>query len=132
MSGPITIPKIPGTGIERFVGFKFPDGTYRIDPDKHALWLKSVDGTASPDNLAHPVFHFIAAHAGMGYTFEQFMQLLEAPLEAGALFGEEDLQIYRPLRIGESVKVIASIVKAKSRNGAKGGSVGVQIPSAAK
>ena len=108
-------------GIERFVGFRFPDGKYTVDPELHEMYLKAVDAVPSPAGNAHPLFGFLAAHCGMGYTFPQFMELIEAPLDAGALFGQEDLQLHRPLRIGETVTVKASIVQARSTTGAQTG-----------
>lgn len=109
-------------GIERFQGYKLPGGVFTVEPDKHALFLEAVEAEPSPIGHAHPMFSFIAAHNGMGLTFPQFMELLEAPLDAGALFGQEDLNIMRPLRIGETVAVRGSIVEARSTKGAKAGS----------
>lgn len=110
------------SGIERFLGYRLPGGSFTVEPEKHALFLKAVDGVPSPTGNAHPMFAFIAAHNGMGLSFPQFMELLEAPLDAGALFGQEDLQLLRPLRIGETVSVRGSIVEARSTRGAKAGS----------
>lgn len=115
-----TSPRAPG--IERFLGHVLPGGSFTVDPGKHALFLEAVDAKPSPSGNAHPMFSFIAAHNGMGLTFPQFMELLEAPLDAGALFGQEDLVIIRPLRIGETVSVRGSIVEARSTKGAKAGS----------
>ena len=115
-------PVPPGTGIERFRGYPLPGGAFTVEPDKHALFLKAVDAVASPSGNAHPMFAFFAAHNGMGLTFPQFMELIEAPLDAGALFGQEDLQIRRPLRIGETVTVRGTISEAESKRGSKAGS----------
>jgi acyl dehydratase len=109
-------------GIERFEGHALPGGTYTVDPSKHALFLEAVAAEPSPAGNAHPMFCFIAAHNGMGLTFPQFMDLLEAPLDAGALFGQEDLHIVRPLKIGETVSVRGTIVEAVTKHGAKTGS----------
>ena len=109
-------------GIERFLGCTLPGGTFTVEPDKHALFLEAVDAEPSPSGNAHPMFAFFAAHNGMGFTFPQFMQFLEAPLDVGALFGQEDLQLLRPLRIGETVSVRGSIVEARNTSGAKTGS----------
>lgn len=109
------------SGIEKFIGYRFPGGTYTIDPGKHALFLKAVDGIPSQDGRAHPIMHFIATHAGKGMTFDKMMEMIGAPLEAGALFGQEDLQIFRPLRIGETVEVRGGIIDAASKTGAKTG-----------
>ncbi len=109
------------SGIERFLGYQLPGGSYTVDPDKHAQFLDAVDAEPSPSGNAHPMFGFLAAHCGMGLTFPQFMVLLEAPLDAGALFGQEDLQLRRPLRIGETVSVRGSIVEARSTRGSKAG-----------
>ncbi|RYY06553.1 MAG: hypothetical protein EON55_23080 [Alphaproteobacteria bacterium] len=110
-----------GSGIESFVGHRFPGGRYTIDPAKHALFLKAVDGIPSADGRAHPIMHFIATHAGKGTTFAQLMELIGAPLDAGALFGQEDLEIFRPLKVGETVEVRGAIVDARSKSGAKTG-----------
>jgi hypothetical protein len=108
--------------ITRFIGHEFPTRDYTIDPAKHALFLEAVDGIPSAEGRAHPIMHFIATHAGKGMTFEQLMQLIEAPLDAGALFGQEDLEILRPLYVGETVTVRGGIVDAKSKFGSKTGS----------
>lgn len=109
------------SGIARFIGHRFPDGSYTIEPARHALFLKAVDGIPSKDDRAHPIMHFIATHAGKGTSFPQLMELIGAPLDAGALFGQEDLEIFRPLRIGETVAVKGGIVDAKEKSGAKTG-----------
>lgn len=110
-----------GSGIEQFIGYQFPGGSYTIDPAKHALFLKAVDGIPSADGRAHPILHFIATHAGKGMTFDKLMELIGAPLDAGALFGQEDLEILRPLYVGETVTVRGGIADAKSKTGAKTG-----------
>lgn len=110
-----------GSGIETYIGYTFPGGTYTIDPAKHTLFLKAVDGIPSADGRAHPILHFIATHAGKGMTFDGLMAMIGAPLDAGALFGQEDLEILRPLRIGETVTVRGRIVDARSKSGAKTG-----------
>lgn len=109
------------SGIEKYIGYSFPGGTYTIDPAKHALFLKAVDGVPSKDGRAHPILHFIATHAGKGMTFDGLMELIGAPLDAGALFGQEDLEILRPLHVGETVQVRGSIVDARSKTGARTG-----------
>jgi hypothetical protein len=108
-------------GIERFIGTEFPESRYTIDPAKHALFLKAVDGIPSAEGRAHPIMHFIATHAGKSVSFAQLMVLIDAPIDAGALFGQEDLEIFRPLRVGETVTVRGGIVDAKSKSGAKTG-----------
>jgi acyl dehydratase len=112
---------VSAAGIERFIGYRFPGGTYTVAPDKHALFLDAVDGIASGRDCAHPVMHFIATHAGKGMTFEKLMDLIGAPLDAGALFGQEDLEIFRPVRVGETVAVRGGIVDAQTKTGAKTG-----------
>jgi len=109
------------TGVERFVGYRFPGGSYTIAPDKHALFLQAVDGIPSVHGNAHPVMHFIATHAGKGMAFDALVALLDLPLDGGALFGQEDLQIFRPVRIGETVTVRGGIVEARAKTGSKTG-----------
>ena len=108
--------------ITRFIGHRFPDGRYTVDPGKHALFLRAVDGLPSAAGRAHPIMHFIATHAGKGMTFAELMTLVGAPLDAGALFGEEDLEIIRPLAVGETVTVRGGIVGAARKSGAQTGS----------
>ncbi len=108
--------------IERFIGYRFPGGTYTIDSGKHALFLSAVDGLPSAHGRAHPVMHFIATHAGKGMTFDKLAELIGVPLDAGALFGQEDLEIFRALKVGETVAVRGGIVGAKTKTGAKTGS----------
>lgn len=108
-------------GIERFVGFRFPGGRYTMDAAKHALFLKAVDGIPSADGRAHPIMHFIATHAGKGMSFAELMAMIGLPLDAGAVFGEEDLEIMRPARIGETVEVRGGIVAAETKKGARTG-----------
>lgn len=107
--------------IRRFIGYRFPGGSYTITSDKHALFLQAVDGIPSAQGNAHPAMHFIATHAGKGMSFDKLMELIGAPLEAGALFGEEDLEIFRPARVGETVSVRGGIVDAQTKRGAKTG-----------
>lgn len=109
------------SGIERFIGHRFPGGSYTMDPAKHALFLKAVDGIPSAQGNAHPVMHFIATHAGKGMSFDKLVELIGLPLDTGALFGQEDLQIMRPVRVGETVTVRGAIIGASTKTGAKTG-----------
>lgn len=111
------------TGIERFVGYRFPDGVYTIDPGAHAKFIDAVGAKAPPDGHAHPLFAFLVSHCGMGMTFEEFMRLLGAPHDAGALFGQEDLVLERPLRVGETYTVRGEIVEARSARGERSGPI---------
>lgn len=102
------------TGIERFTGHRLPDGAYTIDAEDHAAFLAAVDGIASRDGHAHPLFGFLATHCGMGLSFREFMELLGTTEDAGAMFGQEALELNRPLRIGETFTVRGLIVEARS------------------
>jgi hypothetical protein len=113
----------PDGDISRFVGYRFPDGHYTIDPEAHRQFVEAVGGSTSERGTAHPVFGFLVAHCGMGLTFEEFMALLGAPIDAGALFGQEDLVLERPLRVGEMFTVRGSIVEARSTTGSRAGAM---------
>lgn len=109
--------------VTRLIGYRFPDGSYTIDPEDHQRFVQTTGGRRSDTGTAHPVFGFLATHCGMGLDFPQFMALLGAPLDSGALFGQEDLRLERPLHIGETFTVRGSIVEARATVGAQVGSM---------
>ena len=114
---------LPAGDVSRLVGYRFPDGQYTIEPEAHRQFVEATDGSTSDRGMAHPVFGFLVAHCGMGLGFDEFMKLLGAPPDAGALFGQEDLVLERPLRVGEVFTVRGSIVEARSTTGSRSGAM---------
>jgi hypothetical protein len=106
---------------EHLVGHRFPDGAYTIDREEHTRLCEYVGAPPLPDDEAHPAYGHIATHVGKGVTFTEFIELLEAPLDAGFLFAGGSIEYLEPLRVERPYAVRGGISAIEPREGRKTG-----------
>ena len=107
--------------LEALVGRRLPGGTYTVDSWR--VWLTNdvVGAPQRTDGVAHPMFCYYAAMAGMGLTIDEMFTLCSASADDGPMFGESDLQQLRPLEIGTTYTVRGEITSAVRKQGARTG-----------
>ena len=107
--------------LEALVGRQLPGGTYTVEPWR--IWLTNdvVGAPQRTDGVAHPMFCYYAAMAGMGLTIDEMFTLCSASADDGPMFGESDLQQLRPLEIGTTYSVRGEITSAIRKQGARTG-----------
>ena len=107
--------------LEALVGWQFPGGAYAVEPWR--VWLTNdVLGAAQQtDGIAHPMFCYYAAMAGLGITIDEMFTLCYASADDGPMFGECDIQQLRPLEVGATYTVRGEITSAIRKQGARTG-----------
>ena len=107
--------------LEALVGRQFPGGTYTVEPWR--VWLTN-DVLGAPqrtDGIAHPMFCYYAAMAGLGISIDEIFTLCHASAADGPMFGECDIQQRRPLEVGATYTVRGEITSAIRKQGARTG-----------
>ena len=107
--------------LEALVGRQLPGGTYTVEPWR--VWLANdvVGAPQRTDGIAHPMFCYYAAMAGMGLTIDEMFALCSASADDGPMFGECELQQLCPLEIGTTYTVRGEITSAVRKQGARTG-----------
>jgi hypothetical protein len=112
------------------VGRAFPGGTYTVHPWR--AWLLADTVLADPPSLraggeqvAHPLFAWMAATGAMGITWDELFSWFGATAADGPVFGEHETTLHRPLRVGASYRVSGGIVSAQRKVGRRTGTFDV-------
>ncbi|WP_420638147.1 hypothetical protein [Candidatus Poriferisocius sp.] len=107
--------------LEALVGWRFPGGTYTVEPWR--VWLTNdvVGADQRTDGVAHPMFCYYAAMAGMGLSIAELFTLCSASADDGPMFGESDITQHRSLEIGTTYTVRGEITSAVRKQGARTG-----------
>lgn len=107
--------------LESLVGRQFPGGTYAVDPWR--VWLTNdvIGAPQRTDGIAHPMFCYYAAMAGLGISIDEMFNLCYASADDGPMFGECDIQQLRPLEIGATYTVRGEITGAVRKQGERTG-----------
>ncbi len=116
------LPAIPTVEeLEALVGWQFPGGTYTVEPWR--VWLTNdvVGAPQHTDGIAHPMFCYYAAMAGMGLSIDELFTLCRASADDGPMFGESDLRQLRPLEVGTTYTVRGQITSAVRKQGTRTG-----------
>jgi hypothetical protein len=115
----------PETLTER-VGRAFPGGVYTIHPWR--AWLLADAVLAPPPDLlddrqqiAHPLFAWMAATGAMGITWDELFSWFGATAADGPVFGEHETTLRLPLRVGATYRVSGGIVSAERKVGRRAG-----------
>jgi acyl dehydratase len=102
------------------LGRALPAGAFRVPP--HEAWL-TADALGSPplpDGVLHPMYVWYASMRGVGYTIEELFELVGSTAADGPMLGETDITHLRALRVGEELRVsatIADLVRKQGRSG---------------
>jgi acyl dehydratase len=102
------------------IGRPLPGGTTTITRHRHWLARDTVLSEPLPDDLAHPLFVYLATDA-MGVTWDEFFALCGASAADGPMFGEHETEVISPLRVGTTYQVSGSIVSAERKSGRRAG-----------
>lgn len=114
--------QIPTTDeLEALVGWQFPGGSYTVEPWR--VWLTNdvIGAPQRTDGVAHPMFCYYAAMAGLGISIDEMFTLCHASAADGPMFGESDIQQLRPLEVGATYTVRGEITSAVRKQGARTG-----------
>ena len=94
---------------DEIVGHELPDGGYAIEPYVHWLMSDAIDLPALPDGVAHPMFVYYAGQGGMGVTLDEMFALAHATSDDGVMLGSAELDLQRPLEVGERFTVTGAV-----------------------
>lgn len=105
---------------EEIVGHVLPDGRYTIEPYVSCLMADAVESPPLPEGLAHPMFVYYAAQGGMGVTLEEMFALAHASSADGVMLGSAEIDLQRPLEVGERFDVTGQIDAVDRKEGSIG------------
>lgn len=109
------------TDLQSIVGHQFPGGSYRIEPYRNWLTCDAVLSPVPVDDVAHPMFCYYGALAGMGISLDDLFALAGATAEDGVMFGEAEIDLRRPLHVGESFTIRGGITDVERKEGKRVG-----------
>jgi acyl dehydratase len=109
------------TDLQDLVGTEFPAGTFTIQDHEHWLCTDAVLSPALPEGVAHPMYGYYAAIAGMGKSLDEIFADAGATAADGPMFGEAELEFRRPLRVGATYTVAGRYVSAVRKEGKRAG-----------
>jgi hypothetical protein len=112
---------ISAAELQGIVGHRFPGGQCRVEPYRNWLTCDAVHSPVPLDGVAHPMFCYYGALAGMGISLDELFALVGATADDGVMFGEAEIKLCRPLRVGESFAVRGSITGAERKQGRRAG-----------
>ncbi|MGW0005269.1 FAS1-like dehydratase domain-containing protein [Nocardia grenadensis] len=102
------------------VGRELPGGEYVIEP--YVDWLLRDVVEAERDVVtAHPLFAYVATARGKGIGWDDVFRICGATAADGPMFGEHELELTRPLRVGERITVRGHFDSAERKHGRKTG-----------
>lgn len=116
--------------LEGQVGRAFPGGEYTVHPWRAWLLADTVlaptpsllaDGDADEEQVAHPLFAWMAATGAMGITWDELFAWFGAAASDGPVFGEHETTLHRPMRVGATYRVTGGIVSAERKVGRRTG-----------
>lgn len=107
--------------LETLIGASFPTGEFTIEGYEHWLCADAVLSPPLPEGIAHPMYGYYVAIAGMGVTLEELFAMAGSSAEEGPMFGEAGLEFRLPLRIGTRYQVRGGIVAVERKEGKRVG-----------
>lgn len=94
---------------DEIVGHQLPEGTYEIEPYVHWLMADAIETAPLPEGVAHPMFVYFGGQGGMGVTLEEMFALAHATSDDGVMLGSAEIDLQRPLEVGERFTVAGSV-----------------------
>lgn len=107
--------------LEAVVGTTFAGGTHTIEPYEHWLGCDAMAASPQHDDVAHPLFAYIAGLTEMGLSLEQLFQLVGSSSDDGVLFGQTEIEVFTPLRVGTTYAVSGKITSVARKSGRQTG-----------
>jgi acyl dehydratase len=100
---------------------EIPDGSYALTAERHARVLEYVHASelfsSDAGAPAHPVFAHLANQCGMGWTFDQFLDAIDASAADGVVIGGGVLDFNRPIVVGVGYTVRSRIIGVERKHG---------------
>jgi hypothetical protein len=109
------------TALSSVVGWKFPGGEFTIEPYEHWLMCDVVGARPRRSGTANPMYVYYAALGGMGVSLDEFFAVVEASADDGVMFGEAEISVIEPLKIGSTYRVDGEITSAVRKAGKRAG-----------
>lgn len=107
--------------VGQLVGRQLPGGSFTIQPYEHWLFTDVVLSPALPPGVAHPIYAYRVAMAGMGLSIEDMFSLGMAAGPDKVMFGETDMEVRQPLLVGETYAVRGSVTGVERHAGRRAG-----------
>ncbi len=107
--------------LESLVGQPFPGGTFTVEPYQNWLTNDVVLAPQRDDDLAHPMYCYYAALAGMGISLDELFALAHATADDGVMFGEAEIELVAPMRVGVTYTVRGTFTSVVRKEGKKAG-----------
>lgn len=107
--------------VRKLVGQQLPGGSFTIQPYEHWLFTDVVLSPPLPPGVAHPIYAYRVAMAGMGLSIDEMFQLGQAAGPDKVMFGETDMEVRRPLLVGETYAVRGGITGVERHTGRRAG-----------
>ncbi|WP_323039096.1 hypothetical protein [Gemmobacter sp.] len=82
--------------------------------DNHEVCISSGT-TPAPDGAAHPIFALIATQRGMGLSVGDLLALCDFDVNDGPMMAGCDVDLVRPMRVGETYAVRGQIVSLERK-----------------
>lgn len=104
---------------DEVVGHDLGEGSYTIDA--YRAWL-IADCVESPPlgDVAHPMFVYYVGQGGMGLTLDEMFALCHAHADDGVMLGSCELDLVRPLEVGERFTVTGQVDSVVRKQGSTG------------
>ena len=112
---------VPFETVEATIGHQLPGGSFTVEPYQDWLMRDVALSPTSFDGPLHPLWAFAGTQGAMGVTIEGLFAIVSASSEDGPMLGESDIEIIRPLTIGETFKVRAQITDVVRKSGKRAG-----------
>ena len=106
---------------ERLVGYRLPGGEFRVQP--HERWLShdAMLNPGIPEPLLHPSWILLGGLRGMGMSIDDLIRLADSDPESGVVFGETELEQFRPLVADQRYLVSGEITDLRRRTTQRAG-----------
>jgi hypothetical protein len=106
--------------LHALAGHRFPGGSFVIAPYEDWLLRDAVLAPPAGDDLAHPLWAFVAPQRSMGITVDEVFTLCGSSAAAGPVLGESSIRVHEPLRVATPYAVTGGIVDAARKDGRSG------------
>lgn len=112
--------------LEHLVGRSLPDGEFTISPrDNHLLAEAVGAATRLDDDMAHPIWAYIATQRGIGIRLDALFGLAMFAVEDGPMLGSMEVELIRPLHVATRYRITGEIIAIQRKRGRSIGSFDV-------
>lgn len=103
------------------IGTHFPGGEFTIEPYEHWLMCDAVGAEPVRSGIANPMYVYYGALGGMGISLDELFAWVGATADDGVMFGEAQIDVVRPLQIGDTYTVGGKITDIVRKSGKRAG-----------